>query len=160
MSSFIMYIYIYISIFGIKAAGTNRILIYQIVCFLELEMYHGGQYVSAKFVFILEKSFRSQSLIIQLLMITVTKIKQERTNQVRTKICLFFDFIRRFSIFLLGILNISWQLSCGAILKISSKNIEKCRRKSKKGPILVLFLLILSCLIFVTVTCECMTITS
>jgi len=44
------------------------------------------------------------------------------------------------------------QLSCVAMLKISSKNIEKCRRKSKKGPILVLPWLVISCFIFVTVT--------
>ena len=29
------------------------------------------------------------------------------------------------------------QLSCEAMLKISSKNVKKCRRKSKKEPILV-----------------------
>ena len=34
-------------------------------------------------------------------------------------------------------LNIVLQLSCEAVLKISIKNIENCRRKSKKGPILV-----------------------
>ena len=42
-------------------------------------------------------------------------------------------------------------LSCEAMQKISSKNIVKCMRKSKKGPILVLSWLVLSCLIIVTV---------
>ena len=44
------------------------------------------------------------------------------------------------------------QLSCEAKLKVSSKNIEKYKIKSKKGLILVLSWLVLSCLIFVTVT--------
>ena len=48
-----------------------------------------------------------------------------------------------------NILSIASQFSCGALFKISSKNTEKCRRKSKKGQILVL-----SCLIFVTVKHE------
>ena len=61
----------------------------------------------------------------------MTKIKQERT-----KIGHFFDFLLNVSIFLLEILNIASQLSCEAMLKILSKNIEKCRRKSKKGPYL------------------------
>ena len=86
--------------------------------------------------------------------LTVTKIKQERANQDRTKIGSFFDFLLYFSIFLLEIVNIAILLSCEAMLKISSKNIKKCRRKSKKGPILVLSWLVLSCLIFVTVTPE------
>ena len=64
---------------------------------------------------------------------TVTKIKQERT-----KIGPFLDFLLHFSIFLLGILNIASQLSCKAMLKILSKNVEKCRRKLTRRPILVL----------------------
>ena len=71
--------------------------------------------------------------------ITATKIKQERTNQDRTKIGPFFDFllvfsILHFSIILLEILNIVPPLSCKckAMLKFSSRHIEKCRRKSKK----------------------------
>ena len=83
--------------------------------------------------------------------VTVTKIKQERTNQDRTKIDPFFDFILHFSIFLFELFNIISQLSCEAKQKISSENIEKCRRNSKKGPILVLSGLVLSCFIFVTV---------
>ena len=43
-----------------------------------------------------------------------------------------------FIIYTFEILNIVSQLSCEAKLKILSKNIEKCRRKSMKGPILVL----------------------
>ena len=62
----------------------------------------------------------------------MTKIKQERTNQDMTKIGRFFDFLLHFSICLLEILNIVSQLSGEAKLKISSKNIEKCRRKSRK----------------------------
>ena len=34
-------------------------------------------------------------------------------------------------------MNIVSPLSCEAILKISSSNIRKCGRKSKKGPILI-----------------------
>ena len=70
--------------------------------------------------------------------LTVAKIKQERTNQDRTKIGPFFDLILHCSIVLLEILNVASQLSCKAMLKISSKNFEKCSRKLKKGPILVL----------------------
>ena len=33
--------------------------------------------------------------------------------------------------------SLALKLSCGAMIKISSKNIEKCDKKSKKGPILV-----------------------
>ena len=51
--------------------------------------------------------------------------------------------------------NIIKHLSCEAMLEMSSKNIEKCRRKSKKGAILVIASLVLSCLIFVTVTSLC-----
>ena len=40
----------------------------------------------------------------------------------------------------------------GHLPKISIKDIEKFRRKSKKEPIVVLSWLVLSCLIFVTVT--------
>ena len=39
------------------------------------------------------------------LRITVTKIKQERTNQDRTEIGPFFDFLLHYSIFLFEILN-------------------------------------------------------
>ena len=49
------------------------------------------------------------------------KIKKERTNQDRTKIGPFFDFLLHLSILLLGIFSI-----------------EKCMRNPKKGPILVL----------------------
>ena len=85
------------------------------------------------------------------IILTLTKIKQERANQDRTKIGPFFDFLLHFSIYFFEILNIASQLSCEAMLKTLSKNIEKCRRKSKKGPILILSRLVLSCLIFVTV---------
>ena len=67
----------------------------------------------------------------------MTNIKQERTNQDRTKIGPLLDFLLHFSIFLLEILNIASQLSCEAMLKMLSKNIEKCKRKTKKGAILV-----------------------
>ena len=40
-------------------------------------------------------------------MLSVTKIRQERTNQHRTKISPFLDFLLHFSIFLLGIFNIA-----------------------------------------------------
>ena len=43
--------------------------------------------------------------------VTVTKIKQERTNQDRSKIDPSFDILLQFSIFLLEILNIASQLS-------------------------------------------------
>ena len=43
-------------------------------------------------------------------MVTVTKIKQERTLQDRTKIGPFLDFLLHVSIFLLEILNIVSQL--------------------------------------------------
>ena len=43
----------------------------------------------------------------------------------------FVDFNLHLSIFLLEILNIASHLSCEAVLKISSKNIEKCRRKDQ-----------------------------
>ena len=49
--------------------------------------------------------------------VTVTRIKQERTNQDRTKISPFLDFLLHFSIFLLDIFNIASQLSCVAMLK-------------------------------------------
>ena len=62
-------------------------------------------------------------LLLLLLFLTVTKIKQERT-----KICPFFDFLLHFSVFLLEILNKAPQLNCEAILKILNKNIDKCRR--------------------------------
>ena len=59
-------------------------------------------------------------MLLLLPMVTITKIKQERTNQDRTKIGPFFDFLLNFSIFLIE-----------TMFKVSSKNIEKCRRKSK-----------------------------
>ena len=71
-------------------------------------------------------------------MLTVTEIGQGRANQGGTKIGPFFDVLQHFSVFLLEIFNIASQLSCEAMFKISNENIEKCRRKSKKGPILVL----------------------
>ena len=64
-------------------------------------------------------------VIIMLVIFTVTKIKQEKTNQDKTKIGPFFDFLLHFSTFLLEILNKVLQLSCEAMLKISSRNIEK-----------------------------------
>ena len=67
------------------------------------------------------------------MVITVTKIKQERT-----KISSFFDFLLHFPIVLHEIFSIASQLSCATIFRISSKNIKKCRRKTKKGPMLVL----------------------
>ena len=69
--------------------------------------------------------------------LTVTKIKQKSNIQDRTKIGPSFDFLLHFSMFLLEILSIALQLSCEAMLKISNKNIEKCWRKSNKGPIFV-----------------------
>ena len=73
-----------------------------------------------------------------IIFLAVTKIKQERT-----KIDHFFDFLLNVSIFLLEILNIASQLSCEAMLKNLSYNIEKCRKRSwsyldEKGPRLVL----------------------
>ena len=64
------------------------------------------------------------------------KIKQERTNQDRTKIGPY-SFLLQFSIFLLEIMNIASQLSCEAMLKILSEDIEKYRIKSKIGPFLL-----------------------
>ena len=75
-------------------------------------------------------------MIFLLLEVTVTKIKQERTNQDMTKIGPFFDFLLHFSIFLLEIFSLSLQLSCETMFK--NKNIERFKRKTKKGPILVL----------------------
>ena len=71
------------------------------------------------------------------IVVTVTKIKQVRTNQDRTKIGTFFDFFVYFPIFLLEILNIATKMGCEAMQKNSSKNIGKCNRKSKKGSILI-----------------------
>ena len=85
--------------------------------------------------------------------LSVTKIKQERANQDSTKIDPLFDFLLHFSMFLLEIVSTASQLNCETMFKISRKNIEKFRRKSKKGPILVLSWLVLSCWIFVTVAC-------
>ena len=53
-------------------------------------------------------------------MVTVTKIKQERTLQDRTKIGPFLHFFLNLLTFLLEILNIVSRLSCEAMLKISS----------------------------------------
>ena len=55
-----------------------------------------------------------------------------------TKIGPLFDFLLHFSIFLLEIFSLSLQLSCETMFKTSNKNIEKFKRKTKKGPILVL----------------------
>ena len=62
--------------------------------------------------------------------LTVTKIKQEMTNQDRTKIGHFFDFLLNFSIFVLEIFSIDSQLSCETMFKVSSENIEQCRRET------------------------------
>ena len=74
-------------------------------------------------------------------MITVTKIKQERTNQDMTKIGSFFNFLLHFLIFLLGIFSVAPQLSCEAMFKISTTNIKKCTEKIEEmtnfGPILI-----------------------
>ena len=70
--------------------------------------------------------------------VTATKTKQERTTHNRTKISPFSHFRLHFLIFLLEIFSIASQLSCEAIFTTSNKNIEKCGRKSKKIPILVL----------------------
>ena len=56
--------------------------------------------------------------------LTVTKINQERTNQERTKIGRFVDFLLHFSIFLLEIFSIASQLSCEAMINITIKNIK------------------------------------
>ena len=77
-------------------------------------------------------------LLLVLSFVIFVTITKERTNQDRTKIGPFFDFLLHNSIFLFEILIIASQLSCKAMPKISSKNIEKCRRKSMKGPFLVL----------------------
>ena len=90
-------------------------------------------------------------LLTALKVVSVTTIKQARTSRDRAKIGPFFDFLLHFSIFWVEIFSIASQLSCDNMFKISSTNIEKCRRKTKKGPILVLSRLVLSCLIFVTV---------
>ena len=68
----------------------------------------------------------------------MTKIKQDRTNQDKIKIGPVFDFLLHFSIFLLENFSKASQLSWETMFKISSKNIKKCRRITKKGPILVL----------------------
>ena len=71
-------------------------------------------------------------------MLTVTEIGQGRANQGGTKIGPFFDVLQHFSEFLLEIFNIASQLSCEAMLKISSKIVQGCRRESRRGPVLVL----------------------
>ena len=58
--------------------------------------------------------------------VTVTKIKQERTIQDRTKIGPFVDFLQHFSIFLLKIFRLASQLRCETMFKILSINNEKC----------------------------------
>ena len=66
--------------------------------------------------------------------VTVTKIKQDRTHQDRTKIGPFLVFSLHFSILSLEILNIASQLSCEAMLKNSSKiskNVGENRRKDQ-----------------------------
>ena len=59
-------------------------------------------------------------------------------DRARIKIGPFFDFLLHLSKFLLDIFSIASQQKCEAMLKISSKNIDKCRREPKKEPILVL----------------------
>ena len=51
----------------------------------------------------------------------------KKTNQEKTKIGPFFDFLLHFSIFLLEISSIASQLSFETMFKSPSKNIEKCR---------------------------------
>ena len=66
--------------------------------------------------------------------ITVTKIKQERTIQDRTKIGPFIDFLLHFSMFFLEVLKITSHLSCEAMLKIQEeilKNEGEIRRKDQ-----------------------------
>ena len=57
-------------------------------------------------------------------LVTVTKIKQESTNQDRTKIGLFFEFLLHFSIFLLEICSIASQL-CNFLHSFSNCENEK-----------------------------------
>ena len=73
----------------------------------------------------------------KLFRMSMTKSKK-RLIKIGPKLVLSSIFFLHFSIFLFKILNIASQLSCEAMLKIPSKKIEKCRRKLKKGPILVL----------------------
>ena len=66
--------------------------------------------------------------------------KDERLSKKGpTKISPFFDIFLHFSIFLFEMLSIASQLSCKTMLKNLSENIDKCRRKSKKGPTVALF---------------------
>ena len=71
--------------------------------------------------------------------ISVTKIKQDRTNQDRTEIGPSFEFLLHFSIFLLELFSIASRLSCETMFKISCQNIKNFRRITKKGPIFVLY---------------------
>ena len=66
----------------------------------------------------------------------MTKIKQGRTNQDRTNNGPFLIFSKIFQYFYLKIAS---QLSCEAMLKILSKNIEKYRiqERTNIGPILI-----------------------
>ena len=57
------------------------------------------------------------------MLLTVTKVKQEMINQDRTKIGPVFDFLLH--LFKIEILIIVSQMSCEAVLKFASKNIEK-----------------------------------
>ena len=66
-------------------------------------------------------------------------ISPKIANQDRTKVRPFFDFLLNFSIILLEFLSLASKLSCEAVFKISSKNVEKCRIEPKKGPIVVIY---------------------
>ena len=66
------------------------------------------------------------------------RIKDHYWSYLDKKRPRLFLFLLHLSIFLLEILNITSQLSHEAMIQISSKNIEKLRRKSKKRPILVI----------------------
>ena len=66
----------------------------------------------------------------------MTKIKQERTNQDRTKIDPLFDFILHFSIFLLKVFSIASRLSSETMFKIASKIWEKNEERTNHGPYL------------------------
>ena len=69
--------------------------------------------------------------------LNVTEFQKERTNQDRTKIGPFFNFLLHYLIFLLEIFSMASQLSCETLFKISCKNAENVG-KIKKGPILAL----------------------
>ena len=56
--------------------------------------------------------------------LTVTKIKQERTNQNMTEIGPFFDFLLHLSILLLEIFSIAFQLSCETVVRVYKNNVK------------------------------------